>query len=343
MGDLVVQLACPNGQVAVLHQQGGGATYLGIPIDDESDNMGTCWDYCWSANATNGTWVDNAGGTLPSGTYESLQPLSNLVGCPLNGTWTFTITDLFAIDNGFLCEWSMGVSTDTGSAIISGQWSGNDFVQDPNVPFAGWAVPSQAGTSDYTFTVVDDYGCTYDTTISLFTPDLTIAGLTGPTVIDVLEDVQYNVVPFLGDADTIIWTLPSGWIWSGDDADHYDQQATLVPNAVLGSFQLCAVAQGFGCTGVPWCLNTVGLNEPPYEGSVLVLLPNPSNGNMVVVRNSAEPLAVVIRDVAGHQLGSYRIVGERFPLDLSSLATGWYTLNWTHNDHIRFAAFQVVR
>jgi len=69
MGDLVIQIACPNGQTTVFHQQGGGGTYIGIPVDDESETPGTCWEYCWSPTATNGTWVENAGGTIPAGTY----------------------------------------------------------------------------------------------------------------------------------------------------------------------------------------------------------------------------------------------------------------------------------
>lgn len=47
--------------------------------------------------------VENGfGGTLPSGTYESVQSFDNLLGCPLNGTWTVEVCDMFAIDNGFI-------------------------------------------------------------------------------------------------------------------------------------------------------------------------------------------------------------------------------------------------
>ena len=88
MGDLIVRIIGPTGQTVVMHQQNGGGTYLGVPNDFDEGNpqLGTCWTYCFSPTATNGTWVDNAGGTLPAGTYKSLNPLAGLVGSPLNGT-----------------------------------------------------------------------------------------------------------------------------------------------------------------------------------------------------------------------------------------------------------------
>lgn len=102
MGDIVLSLTCPNGQTIVFHQQGGGGTFLGDANDmDNNANpvAGTCWNYCWSPNSTQGTWVENAQfGTTPNvmpssqgtslipGTYTSLQPFTNLMGCPLNVT-----------------------------------------------------------------------------------------------------------------------------------------------------------------------------------------------------------------------------------------------------------------
>ncbi|MCB0765875.1 MAG: PKD domain-containing protein, partial [Flavobacteriales bacterium] len=179
MGDLVVQLTCPSGQTVTMHQQGGGGTFLGEAVDDESqpDVQGVCWNYCWSPTATNGTWVDNSGNGSPlaSGTYESVNPMDVLVGCQLNGTWTFTITDLWAIDNGFLCNWGLnfdgslfpeltsftpvlGIST-----ADSASWQGNGVALDPQNPLQGVATPVGVGEYDYVFSVTDNFGCTYDT------------------------------------------------------------------------------------------------------------------------------------------------------------------------------------
>ncbi len=193
MGDLVIQLTCPSGQSVTFHQQNGGGTFLGEPIDDDftPDAMGVCYTYCWSPTATNGTWVDNSGGTLPTGTYESLNPMNILEGCELNGTWTFTVTDLWGSDNGFICDWgltfnsSLFPSLTTYTPVLgtttadSSNWVGNGVSSDPNNPLAGVATPVGVGSHDYVFSVTDNFGCTYDTTITI----VVNPGITGPIIL----------------------------------------------------------------------------------------------------------------------------------------------------------------
>lgn len=198
MGDLVIQITCPNSQTVIMHQQGGSGTFIGDANDaDDIDPVpGTCWHYCWSPSATNGTWEENSsvgsdphlvmasqGESLQPGTYESVQPFSNLLGCPLNGTWTFTVTDLWAIDNGFICSWgldfdpalypdlteftpTLGLSTPDSS-----WWSGPSFTPDGSDHLQGTVVLGSVGTSEYVFHVTDNFGCTYtDTTHITTTP-----------------------------------------------------------------------------------------------------------------------------------------------------------------------------
>ena len=177
MGDLVISLTCPNGQNVIFHQQGGGGTDLGIPGPGSA--LGTCWEYCWSPTATNGTWVQNSGGgSLPSGTYSSLQPMSQLEGCPMNGTWTITFVDLWAADDGWLCDWQINVNPAIipdvtqftpvlGTTVSdSAWWSGPNLVfgSDPLNASANNTAP---GDYNYTFTVIDNFGCSYDTTITI--------------------------------------------------------------------------------------------------------------------------------------------------------------------------------
>ncbi|MCB0811970.1 MAG: PKD domain-containing protein, partial [Flavobacteriales bacterium] len=123
IGDLVISVTSPSGENVILHQQGGGSTFLGDANDlDNNINPvpGTCWTYCFSPTASNGTWVDNSqlgatpnvvnasqGASLAPGTYESVQSLNGLVGAQLNGTWTIEVCDLWAADNGFLCSWNI--------------------------------------------------------------------------------------------------------------------------------------------------------------------------------------------------------------------------------------------
>lgn len=210
MGDLVLQIICPNGQTAILHQQGGGGTYLGAPNDGDSNAspiFGECWNYCWSESATNGTWVDNSNagagnttqaGTPPSeslnpGTYEPVQSLCNLVGCPLNGDWTYQSTDLWGADNGFICSWSINFDPSiipdvtqftpeiNGSDIDSAGWSGPFLTTDPNDASLAVANITTPGTYSYVYSATDNFGCTYDTTITVTVePQMVIDA--GPTV-----------------------------------------------------------------------------------------------------------------------------------------------------------------
>lgn len=194
MGDLVMFLTCPNGQSVTFHQQGGGGTFIGDALDP-GDGPGTCLTYCWDPNATNGTFSENAAfGTTPNvqpstvstgnnvlvpGSYESVQPMSQLVGCPLNGTWFFTWNDLLGADDGYVCEWQVNFdpslypdltefTPDLGlSTSDSSFWSGPNVVVDPQDPLLAVASLNQAGAFEYVFTVTDNFGCTYDTTMTV--------------------------------------------------------------------------------------------------------------------------------------------------------------------------------
>ena len=178
MGDLVITFICPNGQSIAVHQQSGGGTFLGQPIDDESGAPGVGYDYYWSPNATNGTWANNAGATLPAGTYESQQGWDVLLGCPLNGTWTVEVCDMWALDDGYIFDWSMSFDPELygelytftpvyGADCDSSYWTGPFIIdQDENCDFAGIEI-NTTGSYDYTYTVTNNFGCTFDTTITV--------------------------------------------------------------------------------------------------------------------------------------------------------------------------------
>ncbi len=191
MGDLVIQLICPNGQSVILHQQGGGGTQIGIPNDadgidcDDPTTIGTPFTYCFTPTATE-TWVEwataNTGFpvTIPAGSYESVETLNNLVGCPANGVWTLSVTDNWSADDG--CLFSFGLDLDPsfyptiisfepqiGPGIDSSYWapSGNSIT---NISANGDVVtitPSVAGTYNYVYTVIDNFGCTNDTSVNV--------------------------------------------------------------------------------------------------------------------------------------------------------------------------------
>lgn len=177
LGDLDITLECPNGTVVVLKNYPGcGGTYLGVPIDiDANLNPGVGWEYCWSPTPTYGTMNAECGSysTMPSGSYAPVGSFASFVGCPLNGAWTIEVTDNLLSDNGFIFEWGINFNPlilptnfDYQPQIIAHDWnvpisvvvadSGQDMTVAPGV-----------GLYAYSYSVTDDFGCTYDTTLSL--------------------------------------------------------------------------------------------------------------------------------------------------------------------------------
>lgn len=183
MGDLGLFITCPDGTTVDLvdwASNGGGGTFLGEAVDDGTNIPGVGYDYFWAPDATNGTWGQNAGGEaiLPSGTYEAAGNLCDLVGCPLNGAWTFNVTDNLAVDNGYIFYWGInfnpalfpGITTFTpsiGMDADSSYWSGphiSSFDQDLDVISI---FPPAPGSYDFTYTVLNSFGCQFDTTITV--------------------------------------------------------------------------------------------------------------------------------------------------------------------------------
>lgn len=229
MGDLVLQVICPNGQTMILHQQGGGGTYIGGANDTDDDLNpvpGECWHYCWSPDATNGTWIENLNNTtlagtppaqaLNPGTYEPVQPFSNLIGCPLNGEWTYQSTDLWGADNGFICSWEINFdpaiipevtqfTPSFGPGPDSTFWTG-----DPGslITFDGDTATFTAdapGVYDFEYNVVDNFGCSYDTLITVTIDDpFTVDA--GPDGIICSDPLQLNAT-IVGSTPSCAWTL----------------------------------------------------------------------------------------------------------------------------------------
>ncbi|MBU0487695.1 MAG: gliding motility-associated C-terminal domain-containing protein [Bacteroidetes bacterium] len=217
LGDLEIVISCPSGTSITLKQYpGGSSTFLGEPIDNDANlNMGVGYDYCWHSNPTYGTMVseanmhfytftDNAGTTytnhayLPPGSYQSFEALGGLVGCPLNGTWTITVTDHLSIDNGYIFNWGIEFS----SALIPGNWSYSvplesvewqspyiSTINDTTFQF----VADTGGTYDVTVIITDVFGCQYDTILSIDIVDVPVVDL-GDDIVVCRADAPYITI-----------------------------------------------------------------------------------------------------------------------------------------------------
>lgn len=192
MGDLIVNLTSPNGQeVLLFNGNPGGGTYLGAANNNDDLTPGEGWLYCFQNTATLGTLVEEyangytveAGSNPPgqamiSDTYTSEESFGGFIGSDLNGTWTLTILDDAFIDDGFIFEWYMNFNPLLYPDIVSFTpiygpgadstfWSGPGIVSlDPNADIAVVS-PSAVGENEFTYTVTNDFGCTFDTTITI--------------------------------------------------------------------------------------------------------------------------------------------------------------------------------
>lgn len=204
--DLVVSIECPSGESVVLHQQmqqpdgpnvGSNGTDLGIANQEP-------WDYSWTNNAPNGTWsqVATGGGnnSLPAGDYSSLEPLENLVGCDLNGTWTISFCDLWGGDDGELYSWGLNFNPaiipdvteftpDIGAGADSSFWSfdpaGLNVLSQSDDGNEVCVLPEIEGVFPFTYTVINNHGCQHEETVNITVeqagqadagPDLTMCG-----------------------------------------------------------------------------------------------------------------------------------------------------------------------
>ncbi|MBT5402357.1 MAG: T9SS type B sorting domain-containing protein [Crocinitomicaceae bacterium] len=192
IGDLDITLTCPNGTTVILMDcysgAGPGNTFLGDALDDGTLTPGVGMDYCWtmvSPTYSDMTTENIAGTYIPAtvsppnniltpGDYSPLGDFNDfaVAGCPVDGDWIITITDNIGADNGYLFEWGLffDPSLNPYSEYYTPLIFGEQWVSDPTI-VAGTGdtaiviQPTVAGDNSYTFQVMDNFGCVYDTTI----------------------------------------------------------------------------------------------------------------------------------------------------------------------------------
>ncbi len=196
IGDLTIELSCPNGTTITLSDTytgtSPGSTFLGDAFDPISPPLpdttaGIGMDYCFDLGATWGTmntennnsnWIPSTvtpgNNILTPGSFQPEQSFNGLVGCPIDGNWSIIVTDNLNIDNGYIFEWSILLNPAINPnaefytvGITNGFW-----LPDPDITnyydSLAITIPDSAGIKPYTFQVTDEYGCTFDTTIQVF-------------------------------------------------------------------------------------------------------------------------------------------------------------------------------
>ncbi|MEL6357364.1 MAG: PKD domain-containing protein, partial [Bacteroidota bacterium] len=179
-GDLDIWIECPNGQEVDLVQFGAlGGQYVGLPVDLDDLEQGIGFDYCWTPDAEF-TWAEtvdlqNIGGgeSIPAGDYRPDEAMSGLLGCPLNGEWTIHVRDNLTIDNGFIFNWGITFADNLFPDLETFTVGFDEALWRPEGELSFYspdsiaAQPSAAGFAHYTYMVTDEFGCEYDTTVTV--------------------------------------------------------------------------------------------------------------------------------------------------------------------------------
>lgn len=200
-GDLEIALECPNGtQVTLLNSyspgfipggSSGGSLFLGDPIDDFSGGgPGEGWEYCWSSVYNDwGDWptelaagnfvpapVFGGGGNSlnPNGVFLPEEDFASFAGCPVNGTWTVIVQDNIGTDDGYIFEW--GLFFDPSyfpglegyqNYVVNEYWDTDPTIISSMDDTLITVMPPAIGDYTYTYNITDDFGCVYDTTVTL--------------------------------------------------------------------------------------------------------------------------------------------------------------------------------
>ena len=207
------------------------------------NTMGEPWNYIWSNNSTlgysyasgngvlydtsnfhshyNPHWdasnyfyfndtehsysVDSTNVAQMTQVYHPYQSFSSLVGCPLNGVWYIQVQDMLPYDNGYIVEWELALNSElmpTGwgyyMTVDSFYFSGNNVVNGVTLQ------PESFGNQPYSMTIIDNFGCEYDTTFSLIVHAIPDANLGDDRYICPGESV--TLAPASTNSDLYHWS-----------------------------------------------------------------------------------------------------------------------------------------
>jgi len=178
------------------HWTGTTYAYFGLYYEPDgggcnpADNpMGTGWDYCWSSTTNQGyTYASgqgfvyepaNIGGVVNqtvnptdvanmTQVYRPYQDFGTYMnGCSLNGTWYIEVQDTWRSDNGYIFGWELALNP----RLLPQDWTYNVLID--TVIYTGpgvngsYVVPEESGNLNYIATVIDEYGCAYDTNFNV--------------------------------------------------------------------------------------------------------------------------------------------------------------------------------
>lgn len=186
-GQVRIELECPDGAVVLLKDYSDGGANLGEPVIWDSTTPGKGYQYCFSPLPQYGTmqqttpffhaYSDNAGNYyfnaayLPAGSYTPDQSLQVLNGCPMNGRWTIRVSDNLLGENGYIHSWSVFFQESyyPDSLIFTPEIVREQWYRENTAISGNPAQVSEEKEGEYTyrFEAEDNFGCRYDTIVSV--------------------------------------------------------------------------------------------------------------------------------------------------------------------------------
>lgn len=185
VGDLDIILQCPNGQTVDLidfRPPGTPGWDLGEPAFG-TGVQGVPYTYCWSPSANPGDSIAQFNANislLPNGAVDTSfyynvpgNDWSDLLGCPLNGTWTIQVFDDYGGDDGYVfgaaIEFNGDFALNPDTFVVAYQnplWNASPQItsalNQDNVNFKAVSNPAQPITLNFTDNLGCDWTKTYD-------------------------------------------------------------------------------------------------------------------------------------------------------------------------------------
>ncbi len=252
IGDIEIALTCPNGTTVSLMNAynqtpfgwnelvpggcgNGIGTFLGNDTNIDGGNPGTpVWTYCFSpTNATLGTICaeEALGNTIlnsygfasmnPNGVYLPDGDFNQFAGCPVNGPWTISVQDNQGIDDGYIFQWAIYFNSSLypesegyQNIVMSDFWTSDPSIISGQTDTLIVIQPNVTGNTNYTYNVTDNFGCHYDTTVTLYvlpTPVIFNDTLTCNYSYQVQNTISYSGGAWTC-ADTSVHFLPSNLV-----------------------------------------------------------------------------------------------------------------------------------
>ncbi len=198
LGDLEMWLECPDGtQVTMFDTHvnqdtvfgtncGGNVGFLdggwcpgGVNLGNanQGTDPGEGFQYCFTPGAALPAWGSEQPmpDPVPEGDYQPEGDFADFIGCEVNGDWTLNIADNWGGDDGWVFNWSIVFNPDIDPnaefytpELVYGIWDDEPTIIDSQSNDTLIVVqPGSAGEYFYTFNITDNFGCDYDTTVTL--------------------------------------------------------------------------------------------------------------------------------------------------------------------------------